>query len=78
MFDRLRAIGSAALNMCSVASGGADCYFEFGIHAWDIGKTVKLLIQTVELTTDLILFTLAAGALIVTEAGGVCLDTEGV
>ena len=61
LIDRLRAMGSAALNMCSVgitfskqfslkfsantslcillfkASGGADCYFEFGIHAWDIG-----------------------------------------
>ena len=34
---RLRAMGSAALNMASVASGGADCYFEYGIHVWDIG-----------------------------------------
>ncbi|XP_057370052.1 inositol monophosphatase 1-like isoform X2 [Daphnia carinata] len=51
----LRAMGSAALNMASVAAGGADCYFEFGIHVWDI----------------------AAGALIIKEAGGICLDTEG-
>ncbi|XP_032777985.1 inositol monophosphatase 1 isoform X1 [Daphnia magna] len=51
----LRAMGSAALNMASVAAGGADSYFEFGIHVWDI----------------------AAGALIIKEAGGVCLDTEG-
>ena len=30
-------MGSAALNMASVASGGTDCYFEYGIHVWDIG-----------------------------------------
>jgi len=51
----LRAMGSAALNMASVASGGCDSYFEFGIHVWDI----------------------AAGDLLVREAGGVCIDTEG-
>ena len=28
--------GSAALNLCSVASGAADLYYEFGIHVWDI------------------------------------------
>jgi len=48
-------MGSAALNMASVASGGCDSYFEFGIHVWDI----------------------AAGDLLVREAGGVCIDTEG-
>lgn len=41
--------------MAMVALGGADCYFEIGIHAWDM----------------------AAGAIIIEEAGGVCLDTEG-
>ena len=30
-------MGSAALNMASVASGGCDAYFEFGIHIWDFG-----------------------------------------
>lgn len=50
----LRAMGSAALNMCHVASGACDAYFEFGIHCWDI----------------------AAGSLIVLEAGGVVMDTE--
>ena len=54
-YYRFRSMGSAALNMASVASGGSDCYFEFGIHVWDI----------------------AAGDLIVREAGGVCIDTEG-
>jgi len=40
--------------MCTVASGQADAYWEFGIHAWDI----------------------AAGDLIVREAGGVVLSTD--
>ncbi|XP_078042878.1 inositol monophosphatase 1 [Augochlora pura] len=51
----IRALGSAALNMCMVALGGADVSFEFGIHAWDI----------------------AAGDIIVREAGGVCIDPAG-
>lgn len=32
----IRMQGSAALNMCSVASGAADFYYEYGIHVWDI------------------------------------------
>ncbi|XP_053607435.1 inositol monophosphatase 1 [Plodia interpunctella] len=51
----VRTLGSAALSMAMVALGGADAYFEFGIHAWDI----------------------AAGAIIVREAGGVCIDPAG-
>jgi len=41
--------------MASVASGGVDAYFEFGLHAWDM----------------------AAGDLIIREAGGVVFDTSG-
>lgn len=52
---RIRTLGSAALNMCMVALGAADCNYEFGIHAWDI----------------------AAGDLIVREAGGVVIDPAG-
>jgi len=51
---RIRSQGSAAINMCTVASGRADAYWEFGIHAWDV----------------------AAGDLIVREAGGVVLSTD--
>lgn len=51
----MRALGSAALNMCMVALGAADINYEFGIHAWDI----------------------AAGDLIVREAGGVTIDPAG-
>lgn len=44
----IRRGGSAALDLCSVAAGRVDAYYERGVHAWDI----------------------AAGALIVHEAGG--------
>lgn len=52
---RIRAFGSACMNMATVASGGFDGYFEFGVHAWDM----------------------AAGDLIVREAGGAVFDTSG-
>lgn len=32
----IRCLGSAALNMCAVACGAMDAYFESGIHVWDI------------------------------------------
>ncbi|XP_018423490.1 PREDICTED: inositol monophosphatase 1 isoform X1 [Nanorana parkeri] len=51
----IRAVGTAAVNMCLVATGGADAYYEMGIHCWDM----------------------AAGSIIVTEAGGVLLDVKG-
>lgn len=27
--------GSAAVNMCTVAEGKGEVYFEYGIHIWD-------------------------------------------
>lgn len=30
-----RSLGSAALNIAMVALGGADVYYEYGVHAWD-------------------------------------------
>uniref|UniRef100_W5KGC6 Inositol-1-monophosphatase n=1 Tax=Astyanax mexicanus TaxID=7994 RepID=W5KGC6_ASTMX len=32
----IRAPGSAAVNMCLVASGAADAYYHIGIHCWDM------------------------------------------
>ena len=55
MYFSIRAWGSAALNMCAVAAGYADAYYEFGPHCWDF----------------------AAGEVIVKEAGGTVVDTEG-
>lgn len=45
----VRRSGSAALDLCSIAAGRAEVYFEMALSPWDF----------------------AAGALIVTEAGGV-------
>ena len=47
--------GSAALDLCAVACGRADGFFEFNLKPWDI----------------------AAGALIVQEAGGIVTDMRG-
>jgi myo-inositol-1(or 4)-monophosphatase len=44
----IRRAGAAALDLCSVASGRVDGFWEFGLKAWDV----------------------AAGTLIITEAGG--------
>ncbi|XP_054620757.1 inositol monophosphatase 1-like isoform X3 [Dunckerocampus dactyliophorus] len=51
----LRALGTAAVDMCQVATGGADVYYHIGMHCWDI----------------------AASAIIVQEAGGIVIDTDG-
>jgi myo-inositol-1(or 4)-monophosphatase len=52
----IRRMGSAALDLCYVACGRYEGYFEYRLSVWDF----------------------AAGALIVTEAGGKCVDTDGV
>ncbi|ANB13027.1 inositol monophosphate 1-phosphatase INM2 [Sugiyamaella lignohabitans] len=31
-----RSLGSAAMNICSVAAGNLDCYWEGGCYAWDV------------------------------------------
>jgi myo-inositol-1(or 4)-monophosphatase len=51
----IRQTGSAALNLCYIAAGRLDGYWERGISAWDV----------------------AAGSLIVTEAGGMVTDMRG-
>ncbi|KAK1174094.1 inositol monophosphatase 1-like isoform X1, partial [Acipenser oxyrinchus oxyrinchus] len=53
--SRIWAVGTAAVNMCLVATGGADAYYHIGIPCWDM----------------------AAGAAVVTEAGGVVMDING-
>jgi len=51
----LRRLGSAAVDLCYVACGRFEAYFEYNIHIWDI----------------------AAGVLIVQEAGGKVTDYAG-
>lgn len=51
----IRRLGSAAIDLCYVACGRFDTYWEFGLKPWDI----------------------AAGALIIEEAGGRVTDSNG-
>jgi len=51
----LRRDGSAALDLCYVAAGRLDAYWEYKLHAWDV----------------------AAGNLVVAEAGGRVTDARG-
>ena len=51
----IRQTGSAALNLCYIAAGRLDGYWERSISPWDV----------------------AAGALMVTEAGGIVTDMRG-
>jgi len=51
----LRRIGAAAADLCYLACGRVDAFFEYNLNAWDV----------------------AAGALIVTEAGGTVCDFKG-
>lgn len=51
----VRRIGSAATDLCYLACGRVDAFFEYNLNAWDI----------------------AAGALIVKEAGGTVADFSG-
>lgn len=32
------------MNMCLVAEGACDAYFEYGVHIWDYGKAKLLFI----------------------------------
>ncbi|KAM5280855.1 inositol monophosphatase 1 [Ctenodactylus gundi] len=32
----IRSVGTAAVNICLVATGGADAYYEMGLHCWDM------------------------------------------
>lgn len=36
MVHSLRSVGSAALNICFVASGSLDMYWEIGCWPWDV------------------------------------------
>jgi myo-inositol-1(or 4)-monophosphatase len=53
--QEVRRSGSASLDLCSVAAGRLDGYWELKLHPWDV----------------------AAGALIVREAGGKVSDFSG-
>ena len=39
----IRMFGSAALNICHVAKGAGEAYFEFGLHCWDMAAAAVIL-----------------------------------
>lgn len=39
----IRCYGSAAMNLCMIASGALDIYLEAGIHCWDIAAGVVIV-----------------------------------
>ncbi|CAI9555910.1 unnamed protein product [Staurois parvus] len=41
----IRAVGTAAVNMCLVATGGADAYYELGIHCWDMAAASVIITE---------------------------------
>lgn len=41
----VRSLGTAALNLCSVACGHADAYYEFGLHIWDMAAAALILTE---------------------------------
>lgn len=41
----LRSLGSGALNICAVASGHVNGYFEFGLHCWDMCAPAAILTE---------------------------------
>lgn len=51
--QRLRILGSAALDICAVAHGQADGYFESGIYVWDVAAA-GLIVRQAGGSTELI------------------------
>nr|XP_022342100.1 inositol monophosphatase 1-like [Crassostrea virginica]XP_022342101.1 inositol monophosphatase 1-like [Crassostrea virginica] len=41
----VRMIGSAAVDLCMVASGSGEAYFEYGIHIWDFAAAGIILTE---------------------------------
>jgi myo-inositol-1(or 4)-monophosphatase len=39
----IRSFGSAAFDMCTVADGTSDAYYEWGIHCWDIAAGIIIV-----------------------------------
>ena len=52
MVHGLRSFGSAALNLCGVASGGLDVYWEAGCWAWDVCAGWVILKETGGIMVD--------------------------
>lgn len=42
----VRGAGSAALNMCAVAAGSVEVYYETGIHVWDVAAASVIVTES--------------------------------
>jgi len=49
----IRRIGSAALDLCAVAAGTLDCYFERGLNPWDLAAAWVVVTEAGGLVTGL-------------------------
>jgi len=47
-----RSFGSAALNMCYVAKGSAEAYYEYGLHCWDMAAAALIVIEAGGVVVD--------------------------
>merc|ERR1712102_117896 len=71
----LRAYGSAGINLCYLAMGSVDAYFEFGFHIWDYAAPLLLVTETDQQVEKLLIslrHQVVVGALLaVKEVGGI-------
>lgn len=51
-FPDIRRLGSAALDLCYVASGRVDGYFEFGLSEWDIAAGALIAQESGAIVSD--------------------------
>ncbi|XP_034039461.1 inositol monophosphatase 1 [Thalassophryne amazonica] len=49
----IRSAGTAAINMCLVASGCAEVYYESGIHVWDVAAASLIVTEAGGVLLDL-------------------------
>lgn len=48
----VRALGSAAVDMCMVALGAGEAYVEYGIHVWDIAAAALIITEAGGIVMD--------------------------
>jgi myo-inositol-1(or 4)-monophosphatase len=66
----VRRLGSAALDMCFVAAGRCDAYWERGIQTWDMAAAIVLMREAGGFVTD------ADGGAEMMASGSVCCGNE--
>lgn len=49
----MRGVGTAATNMCLVATGCVEAYYEIGIHCWDVAAAAVIVSEAGGVLMDL-------------------------